>query len=175
MMRVGHRAIPFTANRRMAAASAAVASGRSTIHGITEVDISRPRGILREHRRRTGETLSLTAYVIACLARAVAEHPYLNAFRRGSKLIVLDDVTISALIERELEGEKIPEPVGIRAAQAKTYRQIHDEIRASQERPGITLAAFPGSNGSDSFPRSSFARSFALPLAAHPWWADTER
>jgi hypothetical protein len=95
----------------MAAASAAVAAERNTIHGITEVDISEPRRLMREHKKRTGETLSLTAYV-ACLARAVAENPEMNSFRRGRKLVLLDDVTISVLIEREISGEKIPEPWG---------------------------------------------------------------
>lgn len=40
------------------------------------------------------------------------------------------------LIEREFEGEAVPEPVVVRAAQNKTYRQIHEEIRhAQKQRP----------------------------------------
>ena len=143
-MKVGHKAIPFTMNRRMAAASAAVAGERNTIHGITEVDISKPRRIMQEHKQRTGETLSLTAYVITCLARAVAENPEINCFRRRRKLILLDDVTISAPVEREIDGEKIPEPFGIRAAQSKTYRQIHEEIRAAQRNRGERLGSLSG-------------------------------
>jgi pyruvate/2-oxoglutarate dehydrogenase complex dihydrolipoamide acyltransferase (E2) component len=141
---VGHRAVRFTANRRMAAASAAVAAGKNTIHGITEIDISEPRRIMRAHKERTGETLSLTAYVVTCLARAVAENPELNSFRRWRKLILLDDVAISVLVEREIDGTKIPEPVGIRAAQSKTYRQIHDEIRAAQRNRGERLGSLSG-------------------------------
>ena len=88
-MKVGYKTIPFAMNRRMAAAGAAVASERNTIHGIT---ISEPRRIMREYRQQTGERRSLTAYVIACLARVVAENPVMNSFRRGRKLILLDDV-----------------------------------------------------------------------------------
>jgi pyruvate/2-oxoglutarate dehydrogenase complex dihydrolipoamide acyltransferase (E2) component len=143
-MKIGHKTIPFTMNRRIAAASAAVAGERNKIHGITEVDISEPRRVMREHRQRTGETLSLTAYVIACVARAVAENPMMNSFRRRRKLILLNDVTVSALIEREIHGEKIPEPIGIRAAQSKTFRQIHDEIRAAQSNRGERLGSLSG-------------------------------
>jgi pyruvate/2-oxoglutarate dehydrogenase complex dihydrolipoamide acyltransferase (E2) component len=128
----------------MLAASVAVDKERHTIHSITEVDITEPRRLIREHRQRTGERLSLTAYVIACLARAVAENPELNSFRRGRTLVILDDVTISVLIERELDGERIPEPLGIRAAQAKTYRQIHDEIRAAQSHEADHLGGLSG-------------------------------
>ena len=53
---------------------------RALHHLLTEVDISEPRRIMREHKERTGETLSLTAYVVACLARAAAETP---AMRHG--------------------------------------------------------------------------------------------
>ena len=131
-MKPGHKAIPFPPNRRVAAAAAAVAKERPTIHAITEVDISEPRRIMREHKQQTGETLSLTAYVVACLARAMAENPEMNSFHKGRKLILLSDVTISTFIEREIDGENAPEPIGIRAAQSKTYRQIHNEIRADQ-------------------------------------------
>lgn len=164
-MRIGYRVVPFSVNRRMAAASAAVAAERSTIHSITEVDISDPRRLIREHKERTGETLSLTAYVVACLARAVAENPEMNSFRKGRKLILLNDVTISVLVEREINGERIPEPVGIRAAQSKTYRQIHDEIRAAQSRRSERLGSLSGAEWIRFIP-SFFFRIF-IRLVSH--------
>jgi len=141
----GYHLVPFTINRRMAAASAAVCKERSTIHCLTEVDITAPRRLMDAHREKTGETLSLTAYVVTCLARAVAEQPAVNAFRRGNQLVLLDDVTISTLVERELAGEKIPEPFGIVAAQNKSFRQIHDEIRNAQRATDQRLGGLSGS------------------------------
>jgi pyruvate/2-oxoglutarate dehydrogenase complex dihydrolipoamide acyltransferase (E2) component len=128
----------------MAAASAAVGREHDTIHLLTEVDITEPRRLIREHRERTGEQLSFTAYIVACLARAVAGQPHLNSLRRGGRLVLLDDVTISALVERNLDGELVPEPVGIRAADKKTYRQIHDEIRAAQQQSDVRLGGLSG-------------------------------
>jgi pyruvate/2-oxoglutarate dehydrogenase complex dihydrolipoamide acyltransferase (E2) component len=139
-----YRVVPFTMNRRMVAASASVGREQNNIHAIIEVDITEPRRLIREHRQRTGEKLSLTAFVITCLARAISENPNLNSFRKGRKLILLDDVTISAMVEREIAGEKVPEPFGIRAAQTKTYRQIHDEIRAAQRHGEDGLGGLSG-------------------------------
>lgn len=139
-----YRVVPFTMNRRMVAAVATVGRERNNIHTITEVDITEPRRLIREHRQRTGERLSLTAYVITCLARAVAEHPNLNAFRKGRKLILLDDVTIGAAVEREIAGERVPENFGIKAAQKKTYRQIHEEIRGAQRHGEDELGGLSG-------------------------------
>ncbi|MPN01992.1 hypothetical protein SDC9_149205 [bioreactor metagenome] len=45
------------------------------------------------------------------------------------------------LIERELSGESVPEPVGIKQAHEKTYYQIHKEIREAQHQSGAQLGS----------------------------------
>ena len=63
----------------------------------------------------------------------------MNSFIKGNKQILLDDVTVLVLIERELKEEKVPEPVAISNAQTKTYLQINNEIRAAQNQEGQQL------------------------------------
>ncbi len=140
----GYRVEPFGGNRRMVAASAAVGREENTIHFMTEVDITGPRRLIAEHRERTGESLSLTAYIVTCLARTLEEFPRFNSFRKGSRLIVLDDITINVLFEREIGGEDIPEPVGIQAVNRKTYRQVNDELRTAQQHTGEHLGSATG-------------------------------
>lgn len=133
-LKPGYTAVPLSFQRKMVAASTAPSRDQSNIQALIEVDISEPRSFIRAHREKTGEKLSLTAFVIACLAQTVSEHPHVNSFIKRNKLIMLDDVTISAMLEREIEGESVPEPIGIRAAQNKSHRQIHAEIRAAQQK-----------------------------------------
>lgn len=142
--RKGYRIEPFGFNRQMAAASATVNGEGNTIHIVTEVDISEPRRLIAEHREGTGEKLSLTGYVVACLASTFEEFPQFNSFRKGRRLVVLDDLTISVLFEREIDGENIPEPVGIQAANRKTYRRINDELRAEQRQEVRRLGSTTG-------------------------------
>jgi pyruvate/2-oxoglutarate dehydrogenase complex dihydrolipoamide acyltransferase (E2) component len=52
-----------------------------------EVDITDPRKLIREHAGSTGEKLSFTAYIVHCLAQVVSQHPHLNVFRKGNRLI----------------------------------------------------------------------------------------
>jgi pyruvate/2-oxoglutarate dehydrogenase complex dihydrolipoamide acyltransferase (E2) component len=139
-----YRSVPFSMNRRMVAASAAIGRERNNFHATTEVDITEARRLIDEHLKNTGERLSLTAYVVACLSRAVAENPFMNSFRKGRKLILLGDVTISVLVERNVSGEQVPEPFGIQAVQTKTYKQINDEIRAVQQRVDARLGELSG-------------------------------
>lgn len=140
----GYKIVPFSINRQMVAASISVGREQSNIHTILEVDISKPRQWIREAKKLTGESPSLTAYIATCLAKTVSEFPGFNAFRKGRKLIVLDDVTISILVEREINGEIVPENLGIRAAQSKTFRQIHEEIRAAQKNVGGGMGELSG-------------------------------
>jgi pyruvate/2-oxoglutarate dehydrogenase complex dihydrolipoamide acyltransferase (E2) component len=123
---------PLSFARRMVIASASVTREQNSFHSLATVDISRIRQQIRDHRERTGERLSLTAFLVTCLARTVARHPGCNSFRRGHRQIFLDDVTINVLVERDYGSERAPEPVAIRQAQHKTYHDIHTEVRAAQ-------------------------------------------
>ena len=140
----GYRSIPLSINRRAVRASASVTKEKNTIHSFTEIDFTEPRRLMHEHFERTGEKLSLTAYIVTCLAHTIKDHPHLNSFIKGHRLIILDDITISVLIEREIEGEKVPEPIGIKAAQEKSFEQIQEEISRAKKQAGDKLGNLSG-------------------------------
>ena len=130
----GFHSIPLSFNRRAVMASASVTKKKNAFHSFTEVDISKPRRLMQQHFEKTGEKLSLTAYIVTCLAEAIKDHPQLNSFIKSGKLILLDDVTISVLIEKEIDGEKVPEPIGIKNAQLKSFIQIQTEIKKAKKQ-----------------------------------------
>lgn len=105
-----------------------------TIHGLVEVDVTEPRRRIREIRDATGETLSMTAFILHCLARALVSEPRLNAVVKRGKLYMFDTVNVATMVERELHGDKTVAGLNIRGAERKSLRQIHDEIRAAQTR-----------------------------------------
>ena len=128
-----YQVIPYPKLRRALALTLRSAQRKPMIHGLIEVDVTRAREFLREHKANTGESLSFTAFVITCLAKAVDEHKSLQAYRKGSKhLVVFDDVDVATPIEREMAGQKQPVIYIIRAANTKTLREIHQEIRGAQ-------------------------------------------
>jgi pyruvate/2-oxoglutarate dehydrogenase complex dihydrolipoamide acyltransferase (E2) component len=120
----------------MQAEGVRVGAVRGAIHGLIEADVTRARQLIREHKARTGERLSFTAFAVACLGRAVGENPRVQAYRDWrNRLIVFHDVDVNTMAEGEADGEKVVLAFFIRAANTKTFRQIHDEIRAFQQ-PG---------------------------------------
>jgi pyruvate/2-oxoglutarate dehydrogenase complex dihydrolipoamide acyltransferase (E2) component len=143
-MHKGYSSERLSFNRKMVAASATVTGRKNTIHSLAEVDVTGPRRLLKEYFEETGEKPSFTAYIVYCLAQVIKEHPHLNAFKRRNRLITLDDVTISVLVEREFDGEKVPEPVSIRAAQDLTFREINMQIREAQKDNSKSLGEISG-------------------------------
>jgi pyruvate/2-oxoglutarate dehydrogenase complex dihydrolipoamide acyltransferase (E2) component len=103
-------------------------------HFLIEVDVTRAHQYMREHKATTGEALSFTAFLIACLAKAVDEHKAVQAYRKGRKQLVLfEDVDVETQIEREAAGHVQNITYIIRAVNRKTFREIHQEIRAAQQ------------------------------------------
>ena len=140
----GYKSVPLSFNRRAVIASATVSKNKNAIHCFTEVDITEPRDLIKKHFEKTGEKLSLTAYIVTCLSAVLKDFPQFNSFIKGRNLILLDDITISVLIEREIDSEKVPEPVGIKQAQNKTYFQVNNEIRDAQKKQTDKLGSLSG-------------------------------
>jgi len=105
---------------------------RNPMYGLVEVDVTVPRRRIQAHRERTGEQLSFTAFIVACLGRAVGEHPTVAAFRSGRRLVVFDQVDVATMVEVEAEAGRFPLPYVVGDAGHKTVRAINDEIRGIQ-------------------------------------------
>ena len=131
--RVDYTMVSFTKARRFMAAARRSVQNTPRMHGLIEVDVTRARSFIREHKARTGEALSFTGFIIACVAKAVDEHKEVQAYRKGRKrLVVFEDVDVMTYIERDVAGQKQIMPYIIRAANRKTFREIHQEIRAAK-------------------------------------------
>ena len=128
-----YQVVPCPKMRRLEAVADRSVQHTPMIHGLLEVDVTRARTFLRDHKANTGESLSFTAFLIACLGKAVDEHKAVQAYRKGSKrLILFDEVDVYLPIEHDMAGQKQVIPSIIRAANRKTFREIHHEIRAAQ-------------------------------------------
>jgi len=130
---IDYKVVPNPKVRRWFAAAFRSAQHTPIMHGLIEVDVTRARAFLRDHTAKTGESLSFTAFLISCLGKAVDENKAVQAFRKGNKRLVLfEDVDVYTLIERDVAGQVPIWTTIIRAANRKTVREIHHEIRAAQ-------------------------------------------
>lgn len=129
--RKGYKVEKLDFERKMLIASVN-ANKKNAIHSLTETDVSLPRQQIREHFRRSGEKISFTAYLVKSLAEILKEFPEFNSFISWGRFVMLKEITISVLVEKEYGGKRIPEPLAIRDAGNQSLYQIHQEIRKAQ-------------------------------------------
>jgi pyruvate/2-oxoglutarate dehydrogenase complex dihydrolipoamide acyltransferase (E2) component len=130
---------PFPPERQLTVEGGEIAKRKHTVTALIEADVTAARGRLRAHKARTGEALSFTAFLLACLGQAVGADPAVHAYRdwRG-RLIIFDDVDANISVEIEHEGRKKVLPHIVRAINHRGLHDIHAEIRAVQARPADT-------------------------------------
>jgi len=125
---------PFPPSRHAIVNAGRIAVRRHISHALIEIDVTVARRFIREHKVKTGESLSFTAFLIACLAHAIDENKHMHAYRNWrNQLVLFDEVDVSTLIETKVGHVALPHV--IRAANRKAFREIHQEIRTVQATP----------------------------------------
>ncbi|UCH10759.1 MAG: 2-oxo acid dehydrogenase subunit E2 [Fidelibacterota bacterium] len=157
---------PFSRGRRLMTDMLDAASRRHKVHGIIEVDVTRPRQRIQEIREQTGESLSFTGFIIYCCARAVEADKDVHAYRDWrNRLIIFEEVDIATMVERTSEGKRGVIFSVIRAANRKSIQEIHQEIRQAQAKRVAEAQASQWIGMAPSFLRRLFLR--ALVRAPH--------
>jgi pyruvate/2-oxoglutarate dehydrogenase complex dihydrolipoamide acyltransferase (E2) component len=115
-------------------------------------------------KARTGETPSFTAFIIGCLGRAVEEHKYVHALWKGGRhLVLFCDVDVLTWIEREIGGEPQVLPCIVRAANRRSFQEIHAEIRAAQVED-VTTITVGGAKAAQRLPAWAYRPYFSLAI-----------
>jgi len=102
---------------------------KNYIKALIELDITNGYQMIREKRRKNGEKISVTAWVMQNIASAIAEYPEVQAMRKYNKLKIYEDVDVLLAVETLIEGESFPVVHVIRKANEKSALQLSDEIR----------------------------------------------
>ena len=169
MSRAAFEVKPFPRERHDVVDALEVGVRRHLVHALLEFDVTRARELIRDRETRAGEKISFTAFIVASLSRAIDADRLLHAYRdwRG-RLVLFDEVDVVTLVESEIDTVAIPHV--IRAANRRTLREIHDEIRRIQARPaasaqrsGILMRLSP-------FVPGSLRRLFFRALRRDPSW-----
>ena len=115
---------PFPPSRRWVVGAI---RGAPMMHGLVSVDVTSAL----ERLRSIDPPLSLTALVIAAVARTVAAHPEVHGYRTWSGRVVLPHfVDVATIVESATPKGPFPLAHLIRDADVRTVRQISDELRS---------------------------------------------
>ena len=128
-----YRIVPFPKIRRLMVDGGRLGRQKHLVHGLVELDVTDARRRIHAHRQATGEALSFTGFMIACLGQALDGQREMQVCRTWrERLAIYDDVDVNTMFEVAVDGRTIIRPHIIRAANRKSFRDIHEEIRAFQ-------------------------------------------
>jgi len=154
--------IPYPKSRHFMEEAIRSTHHKPMMHGLLEVDVTKARAYLREVKARTGASPSFTAFIIACLGRAVDEHKDVHALRKGNQhLVLFGEVDVLTWMEREIAGQPQVLPCIVRAANHKTFGEIHDQIRVAQAQD-LAKIEVGGAKASQLLPAWLFRAYFSL-------------
>jgi pyruvate/2-oxoglutarate dehydrogenase complex dihydrolipoamide acyltransferase (E2) component len=130
----GYTIEPFDRVRELVIDVMLPARKKHNIHILFEADITDVRAHLRKQKAETGESISLTAYLIKCTADATMTNRRLSARRISARrLVVCDDMHVSCMVEGEVNGQSHHLAVNIRQANRKGVAEINAELAGFTE------------------------------------------
>jgi pyruvate/2-oxoglutarate dehydrogenase complex dihydrolipoamide acyltransferase (E2) component len=128
--------IPYPSSRQLTFDVGKVGLGKHHVKALLEVDVTEARRIIRQSRH-IGKKISFMAWLIKVIADCVALHPPIAGVNdaKRNKVLVFEDVDLSIVVEKTVDGARVPLPYVIRKADKKTLCQIQDEIESAKSQP----------------------------------------
>ena len=104
------------------------------IKALIELDVTEARKMISE-KKKLREKVSFNSWLIKCISHAVEESMQIHGIRKGKReVVIFEDIDISIVIEREVQGIKVPLPYVIRKTNEKSISDICNEIRNGQKQ-----------------------------------------
>lgn len=112
-------------------------TGRKKHHvaAMIELDITESRKKVRQSRT-VHEKISFTAWLVKAISLTIEKHQMAAAFLKGKRsAMIFDDINISMVVEKEVNGQKVPIPMIIEKTQKTTAASITRQINNAKTSP----------------------------------------
>ena len=127
--------IPYPSSRQLTFDVGRVGLAKHHVRALLEVDVTEARKFVKQSRH-TGTKISFTPWLIKTIADCVALHPSIAGVNdaKRSRVLVFEDVDISMVVEKDVNGARVPLPYVIRKADKKTLCEIQKEIESAKSQ-----------------------------------------
>lgn len=112
----------------------AIGVQRHHVAAMIEVDVTVARAIIQQ-RKQEGIHISITAWLIKVIAATIEGHQSVAAFAQGKrKSIIFKDINVSIVVEKEINGHKVPIPLIVEKANERNLGSIMEQIEAAKSK-----------------------------------------
>ena len=133
-----HQTTPFPKMRNVVLDIMDEGRRKNTIHLPFDADATAMLIELERINAGRASRITLTSYIAKALADTVAEDPRMQAYRKGNELVIFRDVDVSVMIERKVEGTRMPVPYIVRAVNDQGLTALDATLLAARTMPLYT-------------------------------------
>lgn len=111
-----------------------IGMSRHHVSALLEFDVTESRKKLKESKKN-GVKVTFNAWMVKLISKTIKRHPEAASYLISKrKLITFDNINISLVVEKEMEGKKVPVPVVIEKANEKAIPDIVTEIENAKKQ-----------------------------------------
>jgi pyruvate/2-oxoglutarate dehydrogenase complex dihydrolipoamide acyltransferase (E2) component len=127
--------IPYPSSRQLTFDVGKIGLAKHHVRALLEVDVTEGRRRIKQSRQ-AGRKISFTAWLIKSIANCVVLHPPIAGANdaKRNRVLVFEDVDVSIVVEKEVQGARVPLPYVIRKADKKTLCEIQEEIESAKSQ-----------------------------------------
>jgi pyruvate/2-oxoglutarate dehydrogenase complex dihydrolipoamide acyltransferase (E2) component len=125
----------FPSSRKLTMDGGKIGMLKHHVKALIEVDVTESRKKIASRKAESGQKISFSSWILKCIAQAISEHKEVHAIRRGSnQAIIFNDIDISILVEKKVNGTLVPLPLVIRKVNSRNLTDIYNEIEKAKKQ-----------------------------------------
>lgn len=122
---------PFSINRVMVEDANKLGQKIPFVYVLAEIDITGVKKKIKDYNQINNSQLTLNNFFLYCFSKTVADKKDLHAIKNWkNQLIVFDDIDVFFPIEKNINNQKVIQPLIIKAINKKSIFQINTEIES---------------------------------------------
>lgn len=111
----------------------AVGKQKHHVTGLIELDVTDSRKKIREYNKTHLNKISFNAWMISVIGHTIKKHETISSYLIGrNKQIIFNDVNISVVVEKNINGTKVPIPLVIEKANEASIDLITKQIEEAR-------------------------------------------
>ncbi|HNQ13363.1 MAG TPA: 2-oxo acid dehydrogenase subunit E2 [Aquaticitalea sp.] len=105
------------------------------VTGLIEFDVTESRNKIKECNKANSNKISFTAWLISVISHTIKKHETSSSYLIGkNKLIIFNDINVSIVVEKNLNGIKVPVPLIIEKANEASIDSIAMQIAEAKNK-----------------------------------------
>ncbi len=105
------------------------------VTGMFELDVTLSREKIKALNKGRKEKVSFNAWMISVIAGTIKDYEHAASFLKGKRsLIIFNDINVSVIVEKKLNGTKVPIPLIIEKANERSAESISRQISKAKSQ-----------------------------------------